>query len=356
LAITTLTAVDNFINAAGGTLPANVWPTGPAGVRFSDAECAELHRLLGLFYNAPGWPYRVRRDGFVRVEWHLFRGWLVGHPPDSELHAAWAAINELLYGKLLAAGILGLFYVACWRVVFNQGNTDPDHQDVEADFDLYGAGGRRCFLSCNAKGQRRPFHFKRRGKLLYETDSNFLSMDGAAAGSGGRKFSPYTHGRHDADKGQLGASIQFDLVPKASQGGKASVPGRGTRRDQTVTRYYDTGQRLNDHRGVDRAGGPPDAVELLRRRHAEAHPMRLDSSGAGPSDLRHCYMCETRGSGQWFYWPPKRVADPQPPHHRVCATCRASLHNGSLDKEEHRASRCGLAYQCPDGACGPNGC
>jgi hypothetical protein len=58
-AIAALTAVNtttsqlhnNFINAAGGTLPANVWPTGPTGVGFSDAECAELHRLLSLFYN-----------------------------------------------------------------------------------------------------------------------------------------------------------------------------------------------------------------------------------------------------------------------------------------------------------------
>jgi hypothetical protein len=203
--------------------------------------------------------------------------------------------------------------------------------------------------------RRHPFRFKRRGKLLYGTDSNFLSMDGAAAGSGGRKFSPYSHGRHDADKGQLGASIQCDLVPKAH--GKASAPGRGRLRDQAVTRYYATGQRLNDHRAVDRADhSQPDAVEKLRQRRAETHPVRLDSSGAGPSDLRHYYMCETRDSGPWYYWPPKRVADPQPPHHRVCATCRASLHNGSLDKEEHRASRCGLAYQCPDGACGPHGC
>jgi hypothetical protein len=61
---------------------------------------------------APGWPYRVGPDGFVRVEWHQFRGWLVGQPPDSELHAAWAAINELLRSKLLAAGILALFYLA----------------------------------------------------------------------------------------------------------------------------------------------------------------------------------------------------------------------------------------------------
>jgi hypothetical protein len=159
LAISTLTAVDNFINAAGGTLPANVWPTGPAGVTFSDAECAELHRLLSLFYNAPGWPTAV--------------GQLVGQPPDSELHAAWAAINELLRSKLLAAGILALFYLACWRVVFRLGDHSPDHQDVEADLDLYGAGGRRCLLSCNAHGaagqqRSRP---QRPQALLYVRDA-----------------------------------------------------------------------------------------------------------------------------------------------------------------------------------------
>jgi hypothetical protein len=277
----------------------------------------------------------------------------------SDPHAALAAINELLHSKLLAAGILGLFFLACWRVVFRLGDHNPDHQDVEADLDLYGAGGRRCLLSCNAHGQRRSFRFKHRGQLLYEMDSNFLSMDGAAAGSGGRDYSPYSHGRHDADKGQLGASIQFDLVPKATSGSGGSVPGRGPLKNQPVTRYYDTGRGLSDGRTVDRLPALPDAVELLRRRHAEAHPMRvrLDSSGAGPTDLRHCYMCETRGSGQWLYWPPKGGCNPgQPPHHRVCEACRASLHNGSLDKEEHRASRCGLAYQCPDGAGGPNGC
>jgi hypothetical protein len=290
-------------------LPANVWPTGPAGVGFSDAECAELHRLLSLFYNHPQWQYKCGPDGFVRVEWHQFRSWLVGQPPDSELHAAWEAINELLRGKLLAAGILGLFYLACWRVVFRLGDHNPDHQDVEAEYDLYAAGGCRCLLSCNAQGQRRPFRFKRQGQLLYETDSNFLSMDGAAAGSGGRDYSPYTHGRHDADKGQLGASIQFDMVPKAK--GKASVPGRGRLCDQPVTRYYGRGRGLSDGRAVDRVDhSQPDAVDLLRRRHAEAHPVRLDSSGAGPSDLRHCYMCETRDSGRWLYWPPKGGRNP----------------------------------------------
>jgi hypothetical protein len=172
-------------------------------------------------------------------------------------------------------------------------------------------------------------------------------MDGAAAGSGGRKFSPYSHGRHDADKGQLGASIQFDLVPKATVGGGGgSVPGRGRLITQPVTHFYDAGLGLSDGRGVD-YHHKPDAVELLRRRHAEAHPVRLDSSGAGPSDLRHCYMCETRESVRsWLYWPPKGGPNPgQPPHQRVCCACRASLANGSLVKEEHRVSRCGVAYQ-----------
>jgi hypothetical protein len=153
-----------------------------------------------------------------------------------------------------------------------------------------------------------PSRCKRRGKLLYETDSSFLSMDGAAAGSGGRKFSPYSHGRHDADKGQLGASIQFDLVPKATVGGGGgSVPGRGRLITQPVTHYYGAGLGLSDGRGID-YHHKPDAVELLRRRHAEAHPVRLDRSGAGPSDLRHCYMCETRESVRsWLYWPPRAV-------------------------------------------------
>jgi hypothetical protein len=122
-------------------------------------------------------------------------------------------------------------------------------------------------------------------------------------------------------------------------------------KDQPVTQYYDAGAGLSDGRAVDRDGSQPDAVELLLRRHTEAHPVRLDSSGAGPSDLRHCYMCETRDTVQWYYWPPKGGRNPgQPPHHRVCAACRASLHNGSLVKEQHRVSRCGLDYDCPGGS------
>jgi hypothetical protein len=125
-----------------------------------------------------------------------------------------------------------------------------------------------------------------------------------------RTWSPYSHGRHDADKGQLGASIQFDLVPKGSKS-QASVPGRGKLKAQPVTHYYDDGCGLSDGRAVDHHH-KPDAVELLRRRHAEAHPVQLDYCGAGPSDLRHCYMCETRDSGRWYYWPPK----PKPKHAR----------------------------------------
>ncbi len=63
------------------------------------------------------------------------------------------------------------------------------------------------------------------------------------------------------------------------------------------------------------------------------------------TEHHHCYMCETRDSKRWLFWPPKGGPNPgQPPHHRVCATCNASLHNGNLDKEEHRVSRCGLDY------------
>jgi hypothetical protein len=91
--------------------------------------------------------------------------------------------------------------------------------------------------------------------------------------------------------------------------------------------------------------------------------VRLDKNGAGPSNLRHCYMCDSRESvRRWLYRPPMGGDNPgQPPHHRVCGVCRASLANGSLVKQD-RVSRCGVDYQCPDrtpgrdGACSPNGC
>jgi hypothetical protein len=93
-----------------------------------------------------------------------------------------------------------------------------------------------------------------------------------------------------------------------------------------------------------------------RKGHGASKDGRLDSSGAGPSDLRHCYMCESRDTDKWYYWPPKGGPNRgQPPHHRVCAACKTSLATSSLVKEEHRASRCGVDYQCPDGACGPDG-
>ncbi len=141
-------------------LNAYVWPNGPTGVSFSDAECAALYGRLRAFSDDADWDYKVDpAKGFVRVEWEQFRSWLCRtvQPLDSRLRAAWAAINELLRSKLQAAGILADYYVACWRVVFNLGNTDPDHQDVEAEYDLYAAGSRRCLLSCNDSGQQRPF-------------------------------------------------------------------------------------------------------------------------------------------------------------------------------------------------------
>ncbi len=123
------------------------------------------------------------------------------------------------------------------------------------------------------------------GKLLYETDSNFLSMDGAAAGSGGRRFSPYTRTRHDADKGQLGASIQFDLVPKADAKGKASVPGRGTLRDQPVTRYYDKGRGLSDGRG------PPPGAAGQQRSWPQRPQALLRVRDAGQQGWGVCGTC-----------------------------------------------------------------
>jgi hypothetical protein len=50
----------------------------------------------------------------------------------------------------------------------------------------------------------------------------------AAAGSGGGRFSPYSHGRHDAKRRKLGGSIQWDFVGIAGCGGAGDgcVPGR----------------------------------------------------------------------------------------------------------------------------------
>jgi hypothetical protein len=97
----------------------------------------------------------------ARKAWHQFRSWLVGQPLDSELHAAWEAINELLRGKLLAAGLLGLFFLACWRVVFRLGDHNPDHQDVEADYDVYAAGDRQQLPQHGRRSSR-----QRRSRLL----------------------------------------------------------------------------------------------------------------------------------------------------------------------------------------------
>jgi hypothetical protein len=132
---------------------------------------------------------------------------------------------------------------------FRLGDHNPDQQDVEAEYDLYAAGSRRCLLSCNDSGQQRTFIFKLDGEELYKTCSSFLAMDGAAAGSGGARFSPYSHGRHDANKGKLGISIQWDFVAIATGGTDgASVPGRGILKTQPVTNFFADGDGLWDHR------------------------------------------------------------------------------------------------------------
>jgi hypothetical protein len=109
----------------------------------------------------------------------------------------------------------------------------------------------------------RPFHFKLRGYQLCE-------LRGAAAGSGGRRKSPYTHGRHDEDKGQLCFSIQ-----KSNKASEKQPKGRSR-------------------------GAAPGA---LRVRAQRCQPQRLGQ--------KHSYMCATRSpgrtgnSGSWTCWPPK---------------------------------------------------
>jgi hypothetical protein len=161
-------------------LDAYVWPTGPGGVIFSAAECAALYQHLAAFFYHEDSGHKVDpAKGLVRVGWEQLRSWLGGRPLDRPLRDAWAAINELLRGKLLAAGILADCFVACWRVILGLDDHNTDHQDVEAEYDLYAAGSRRCLLSCNDTGQQRPFIFKLGGAQLYETYSTFLAMDGA---------------------------------------------------------------------------------------------------------------------------------------------------------------------------------
>jgi hypothetical protein len=225
-------------------------------------------------------------------------------------------------------------------------------RDVEADWDLYAAGSRRCLLSCNDTGQQRPFIFSMGGKRLFATDSRFLAMDGAAAGSGGSDYSPYSHGRHDAEKRKLGVSIQWDLVGIADTGTDASVPGRGALKAQAVTRFFAEGARLLDscERNAAAAAMPhlhATAAEQMQRRFADA------SSAAGgdePSSVEHCYMCmssETavgrNGTPKWFWWPPTKGPNAGPgPHRRLCSSCQRALADDRV-KLESRASKCGCS-------------
>jgi hypothetical protein len=95
-----------------------MWPADrPKTFREREADRRERAAPGGACYDHADWRYKVEpAKGFVRVEWEQLR-----------------------------------------RVVFWLDDYDPDHQDVEADYDLYAAGAARSLLSCNDSGQRRPF-------------------------------------------------------------------------------------------------------------------------------------------------------------------------------------------------------
>jgi hypothetical protein len=94
--------------------------------------------LVCRFHFHEDWGHKVDpTKGFVRVEWKQFRSWLVVWSAESPLRAAWAAINGLLRGTLLAAGILADYFVACWRVVFSLGNSDQQRPHKLDGEELY---------------------------------------------------------------------------------------------------------------------------------------------------------------------------------------------------------------------------
>jgi hypothetical protein len=100
----------------------------------------------------------------------------------------------------------------------------------------------------------------------------------------GSDFLPYSHGRHDAEKGKLGASIQYDCV------GIVSVPGRGKLNSQPVTNFFADGDVLwasRDRNIMVAAIQHLQPVELLQRRFADA---RSAAGGPGPGSGEHCYM------------------------------------------------------------------
>ncbi len=140
---------------------------------------------------------------------------------------------------------------------------------MEAEYDLYAADGKRCLLSCNDSGQQRPFISSLGGAQLFETDSSFLAMDGAAAGSGGARFSPYSHDRHDAEKHKLGASLWASCDHNA-----AAAAGIASQHLQPV--------------------------ELLERRFASSA-----AGGPGPSSgsVEHCYMLHVVDDYPWWHRP-----------------------------------------------------
>jgi hypothetical protein len=199
--------------------------------------------------------------------------------------------------------------------------------------------------------QQRPFIFQLAGKELYKTYSSFLAIDGAAAGSGGARFLPYSHGRHDAEKHKLGVSNQWDLVgiaalfrdaapskpsrsrtssrpvmacgtaptvtlPSLPAWHRSSVPGRGAFKTQPVTHFFATGDGLWDSPDRNDAVAASLASQLCATAAEQLQRCFADASsaagGAGPSSGVHCYMCMSSktavgGTGQpyWYWWPPK---------------------------------------------------
>jgi hypothetical protein len=141
-------------------------------------------------------------------------------------------------------------------------------------------------------------------------------MDGAAAGSGGPSKSPHSHGRHDAEKGKLGASIQYDLAGIAATGGGAgSVPGRGKLKTQRFTQFFADGYGLWASRDRNATSAASNALQHLQ--HLELLQQRFaDASSSGPSSgsVAHCYTA-------------------------TLLKCQSALSDGSVTKA-NRASNC----------------
>jgi hypothetical protein len=117
-------------------------------------------------------------------------------------------------------------------------------------------------------------------------DSDFLAMDGAASGSGGAHFSPYSHGRHDAEKHKLGINNQYDLVGIAATGsGGGSVPERGQLKLQRVTDFFADDGGLWDSRDRNAVTAASLASRHLWSCCSSALPTPLVQAAQNPAAL-----------------------------------------------------------------------